>query len=79
MRRRLSADLMARAWASVTGMFGRLERIGEPFTLRAGNDTLVDVPLHFEAGDAKGIVRFSADGKVAGMAIRPASPDPAGS
>jgi hypothetical protein len=37
---------------------------------------VVDVPLHFEAGDAKGIVRFSDDGKIAGMAIRPASPPP---
>ena len=36
MRRRLNADLMARAWASMAGMFGRLERIGEPFARRAG-------------------------------------------
>ncbi len=35
---------------------------------------MVDVPLHWEAGDARGIVRFASDGRVAGLAIRPASP-----
>ena len=75
MRGRHDPALMARAWAGMVGLFGRLEQIGEPFAHRAGDDTFVDMPLHFEAGDAKGIVRFSSDGKVAGMAIRPASPD----
>ena len=67
---------LSRGWAAMAGMFGRLERTGEPFARRAGDDTVVDVPLHFEAGDARGIVRFSGDGKIAGMAIRPASPAP---
>jgi hypothetical protein len=58
----------------MAGMFGRLEHIGEPFARRAGEDTIVDVPLHFEAGDARGIVRFSGDGRIAGMGIRPATP-----
>jgi hypothetical protein len=74
MRRLHDPALLARGWAFMTGMYGRLERIGEPFARQAGDDTVVDVPLHFEAGDAKGIVRFSGDGKIAGMAIRPASP-----
>lgn len=65
---------LSAAWAAMAGMFGRMERIGEPFARRVGDDTVVDVPLHFEAGDAKGVVRFGLDGKVAGMAIRPASP-----
>jgi len=39
-----------------------------------GDAVLVEIPLHFEAGDAKGIVRFNRDGQVAGLAIRPASP-----
>jgi hypothetical protein len=71
LRERLSGDRLAAGWASVIGMFGQLERIGQPFARRTGDDTLVDVPLHFEAGDARGIVRFDADGKVAGLAIRP--------
>jgi hypothetical protein len=67
---------LSRGWAAMAGMFGRLERTGEPFARRVGDDTVVDVPLHFEAGDAKGIVRFSGDGKIAGMGIRPASSSP---
>jgi hypothetical protein len=74
MRALHNPDLMSRAWMTLAGMYGALEQIGEPFAHRAGDDTWVDVPLHFEAADAKGIVRFGADGKVAGMAIRPASP-----
>jgi hypothetical protein len=76
MRARHDSDRLSRGWAAMVGMFGRLERTGEPFARRVADDTVVDVPLHFEAGDAKGIVRFSGDGKIAGMAIRPASPAP---
>ena len=76
LRARHDPARLSRGWAAMAGMFGRLERTGEPFARRAGDDTVVDVPLHFEAGDAKGIVRFSGDGKIAGMAIRPASPAP---
>lgn len=71
LQQRLTADRLAAGWASVIGMFGQLERIGEPFVRRTGDDTLVDVPLHFEAGEARGIVRLDADGRVAGLAIRP--------
>jgi hypothetical protein len=78
MRSRHDPARLSRGWAALAGMFGRLERTGEPFARRAGDDTVVDVPLHFEAGDAKGIVRFGGDGKIAGMAIRPASPAPEG-
>jgi hypothetical protein len=67
---------LSRGWAAMVGMFGRLERIGEPSARRVADDTVVDVPLHFEAGDARGIVRFSGDGKIAGMGIRPASRAP---
>ena len=35
-----------------------------------------DVPLHFEAGDGVGSIRFDRDGKVAGLMLRPASPAP---
>jgi hypothetical protein len=76
MRARHDQARLSHGWAGLAGMFGRLERTGEPFARRVGDDTVVDVPLHFEAGDAKGIVRFSDDGKIAGMAIRPASPAP---
>jgi hypothetical protein len=71
LQQRLTADRLAAGWASVIGMFGQLQSIGQPFARRTGDDTLVNVPLHFEAGDARGVVRLDADGKVAGLAIRP--------
>jgi Protein of unknown function (DUF3887) len=73
MRERHDADRLARGWAHTVGMVGRFERIGEPFARQAGDDTVVDVPLHFEAGDGIGRVRFDRDGKVAGLLLRPAS------
>ena len=76
MRERIDAARLAAAWAHTVGMIGRFEGIGEPFAHRAGDDTMVDVPLHFEAGDGVGSVRFDRDGKVAGLMLRPASPAP---
>ena len=76
MRARLDPARLSSGWAAMVGMFGRLERTGKPLARRVADDTVVDVPLHFEAGDAKGIVRFSDDGKIAGVTIRPASPSP---
>jgi hypothetical protein len=72
----LTPDVMASAWARNAGMIGRLERMGEPFPHRAGDDTVVEIPLFFEAADAVGIVRFDPDGRVAGLAIRPAPANP---
>jgi hypothetical protein len=73
MRRVLDSGRLADGSARMAAMFGGLERFGEPFAFPAGDDTMVEVPLHFEAGDARGLVRFSGDGKVAGLAIRPPS------
>lgn len=75
----LDADRLARGWAHMAGLFGRFEGTGEPFARRAGDDVMVDVPLHWEAGDARGIVRFDTEGKVAGLAIRPLPGEPGSS
>jgi len=64
---------LASGWAHVVGMIGRYEGMGEPFAHRAGDDTVVEVPLRFEAGDATGRVTFGPDGKVAGLWLRPAT------
>ena len=79
MRERIDATRLAARWAHTVGMVGRFEGIGEPFAHRAGDDTMVDVPLHFEAGEGVGSIRFDPDGKVAGLMLRPASPGPAAS
>jgi hypothetical protein len=76
MSERIDATRLAAGWAHTVGMVGRFERIGEPFAHRAGDDTMVDVPLHFEAGEGVGSIRFDRDGKVAGLMLRPASPAP---
>lgn len=74
MRERVDARRLAAGWAHTVGMIGSFEGMGEPFAHQAGDDTIVDVPLHFEAGEAVGFVRFDRDGKVAGLLLRPASP-----
>lgn len=50
MRDRLDAGELARGWTQVVGMIGALESTGEPAVTSAGIGTVVDVPLHFEAG-----------------------------
>jgi hypothetical protein len=72
MRGLHSPELLARGWATMASLYGRLERIGAPFPRPGSGDAVIIVPLFFAAGEARGIVRFGADGRVAAMAIRPA-------
>ena len=72
MRERLNADRMAAGWAHTIALIGGLERMGEPIAVQAGDYTFVNIPLHFEAGEANGRVTFDRAGKVAGLFIRPA-------
>ena len=68
----LSATMLADGWARTASLVGRYEGMGEPATRAVGENTVVDIPLHFEAGEAIGRVTFDADGKVVGLFIRPA-------
>ncbi len=54
-------------------MIGRYESMGDPFAHRAGDHTVVEIPLNFEAGAATGRAIFDDDGQVAGLWLRPAS------
>ena len=74
MRTKLTADRLAAGWAQTIAVIGVLERIGDPFAFAAGQHTIVNLPLHFEAGEANGRVTFDVGGKVAGLFIRPAGP-----
>jgi hypothetical protein len=65
------AAAVAEVWARVAGLVGTYERMGEPTARQVGDYTVVDVPLHFEAGELSGRVSYSADGKVAGLFFRP--------
>jgi Protein of unknown function (DUF3887) len=73
MREGGDAARLAGGWAHTVGLIGSYEGMGEPFAHRAGEHTVVEVPLHFEAGEATGRVIFDSGGKVAGLWLRPAS------
>src|SRR5580698_10032562 len=73
MREGGDAGRLASGWARTAGLIGRYEGMGEPFAHRAGDHTVVEVPLRFEAGEATGRVIFGDDGQVAGLWLRPAS------
>jgi hypothetical protein len=68
---RLDPSGLAAAWAQVIGMTGEFERRGEPSVHRAGDYTVVDVPLFFEAGERTGRVSYGQDTSVAGLFFLP--------
>jgi hypothetical protein len=55
----------------VADLVGDYRGMGEPFVHRAGDLTVVRVPLQFEAGELAGEVAFDGDGKIAGLLVRP--------
>jgi hypothetical protein len=71
MRDRHDADRIASGWAHLIGMFGSYEAMGEVVPVPAGDGAMVDVLLHFEAGEAMLWVRFGPDGKVSGLRLHP--------
>lgn len=73
MRERHDVNRLASGWAHLIGMFGSYQGSGEVSPVPAGDGTVVDVQLRFEAGEAMLWVRFDRDGKVAGLRLHPAS------
>lgn len=69
MRGLHSPELLALGWTRLASMYGRLERIGAPYPRPGSADAVIIVPLFFEAGELRGVVRFGGDSKIAGMAI----------
>jgi len=63
----LDARGLAAAWAQVIGTVGDYQGMGEPVAHQAGDSTVVDVPLRFEAGELTGRVSFSRTGQVTGL------------
>ena len=68
---KLDADGVARVWAQLRGMAGWLEKMGKPVAYQAGDYTVVDLPLTFEAGERTGRVSYDRNGKVAGLFFLP--------
>lgn len=65
----LDAAGLGDVWAQVAGAVGAFESAGEPSARRLGDLTVVDVPLHFEAGDMVGRVSLHADRRVGGLFV----------
>ncbi|HSR86100.1 MAG TPA: DUF3887 domain-containing protein [Streptosporangiaceae bacterium] len=66
---KLPASGLAAAWAQVIGLVGSYQGIGEPMARQAGDLSIVDIPMKFEASEMKGRVVFDSHGKVAGLFI----------
>jgi hypothetical protein len=71
MRGQHDAGRLASGWAQMIGMFGSYQAMGEVVPVAAGDSTVVDVLLHFEAGEAMLWARFGPDGKVSGLRLHP--------
>ena len=69
MRDGLSQDALAAAWAQIVGLSGALEGLGEPQVTRAGDVTITNTPLSFEAGDYTARIAFRDDRTIAGLHI----------
>jgi Protein of unknown function (DUF3887) len=64
---KLDASGLAAVWAQVIGLAGAYQSMGEPVTHQAGDYTVVDVPLFFEAAAQTGRISYTQDGQVAGL------------
>jgi hypothetical protein len=71
MRAELDVRRLAAVWAQVVGTVGDYESMGEPYAHQAGDYTVVQVPLQFEAGGCLLTVSYSADDRVAGLFVKP--------
>ena len=67
MAQALDPRRLAAAWAQVVGMAGEYQGMGEPVAHQAGDYTVVDVPLRFEAAEMNGRVSYDRAGQVAGL------------
>jgi Protein of unknown function (DUF3887) len=66
---KLDAAKIAAVWAQVVGHAGAYQGMGEPVAHKAGDYTVVDVPLEFEAAAQTGRVSYDQAGQVAGLFI----------
>jgi len=69
MRAGLTEEGLAEAWAYLAGMAGSFESHGDTEVVRAGDFTITNTPLTFEAGDFLARVTFRDDRTIAGLYI----------
>ncbi|MCV7131769.1 DUF3887 domain-containing protein [Mycobacterium hodleri] len=77
MRAGLTEEGLAEAWAYIVGLAGAYERHGDTDVVRAGDFTVTNTPLAFEAGDFVARITFRDDRTIAGLFIL--NPDAAAS
>jgi hypothetical protein len=68
---KLDPRKLAAVWAQVIGLIGQYERRDAPSVFQAGDYTVVDTPLYFEAGERISRISYSQDAKVAGIFFLP--------
>lgn len=71
--RKFDAGQLAAGWARLAGQIGRLEETGRPVVYQAGDFTVADIPLSFEAGERIARVAFDRQGNVAGLHFLPSA------
>jgi hypothetical protein len=76
MRAGLTEEGLAEAWAYIAGLAGAYESHGDTDVVRAGDFTITNTPLAFEAGDFVARITFRDDRTIAGLFIL--NPDAAG-
>lgn len=64
-----SEEALAAAWAQITGLSGAYESHGVPDIARAGDMTITNTPVAFEAGDYTARISFHDDRSIAGLFI----------
>ncbi|WP_246846245.1 DUF3887 domain-containing protein [Humibacter ginsenosidimutans] len=69
MTQRLPEDALGSAWAYIAANAGAYERRGETVSVRAGDLTVTNTPLAFEAGDYTARITFRDDHTIAGLYI----------
>lgn len=69
MRAGLTEEGLAEAWAYFVGLAGAYEGHGDTGTVRAGDFTITNTPLVFEAGDFVARITFRDDRTIAGLYI----------
>lgn len=69
MRAGLTEEGLAEAWAYLAGTAGKYESHGDTEAARAGDFTITNTPLAFEAGDFVARVTFRDDRTIAGLYI----------
>lgn len=72
----MGPDQLRTAWTATTARLGRLVSRGPPQAAMYGNDPVIATLLRFEKGALVSQVTCGADGRIAGISMRPAEPAP---